>query len=193
MKSRMRKVYEEEVIPLMVKKFNYKNSMQVPRIEKVCVNVGVSVAKTDSKALEIARKDLSLITGQWPLTTRAKKSIASFNLRKGMLIGCKVTLRGEIMFEFLDRLFNLVIPRIRDFQGISPHQFDSQGNFTLGIEDRSIFPEVGYKEVKKSEGLSITIVTTAKEDKEARELLTSLGMPFKENGEYGKKSSRRKS
>ena len=193
MKSRLRKIYEEKVIPLMIKKFNYKTPMQVPKVEKVCINVGVSSAKTDSKAIDIARKDLSLITGQQPIITRAKKSVASFNLRKGMPIGCKVTLRRERMFEFLDRLFNLAIPRIRDFQGISPSQFDGQGNFTLGIEDRSVFPEVGYKEVKKVEGLSVTIVTTAKKDEEAKELLTLLGMPFKENGEYGKKSSYRKS
>jgi len=177
--ARLKKVYEEEVVPLMMKRFGYRNRMQVPKVRKVCVNMGVSDAKKDPKLLDEAKKSLALITGQQPILTYARKSIAGFNLRKGMPIGCKVTLRGERMYEFLDRLFNLAIPRIRDFQGISPKGFDGGGNFTLGLETQLVFPEIGYEDVSRPQGLSITIVTTAKGKEEAQALLTYLGMPFK--------------
>jgi large subunit ribosomal protein L5 len=175
----LKEIYEKRVIPSMVKKFNYKNLMEVPKVVKVCVNIGVGNAKKDPKLLDAAKKSLALITGQQPVVTRAKKSIAGFNLRKNVPIGCKVTLRGERMYEFLYKLFNLAIPRIKDFRGIPLNGFDHRGNFTLGLQDQLIFPEVGYEEVGKSQGLSVTIVTTAKKDKEAQELLVSLGMPFR--------------
>ncbi len=177
--ARLKKLYQENVVPLMMKKFGYKNSLAVPRVEKVCLNMGVSDAKKDSKSLDVAKKSLALISGQQPIVTKAKKSIAGFSLREGMSIGCKVTLRGERMYEFLDRLFNLAIPRIRDFQGVSANQFDGRGNFTLGLQEQLVFPELEYKEVEKIQGLSVTIVTTAKKDEEARQLLAYLGMPFK--------------
>lgn len=176
----LKEIYKKEVIPLMIKKFGYKNSMEVPRIEKVCLNMGVGTAKNDSKLLEIARKSLALISGQQPVITRAKKSIAGFNLRKGTPIGCKVTLRGERMYEFLYRLFNLAIPRIKDFQGISSKQFNGKGNFTLGLREQLIFPEISYDDVERVHGLSVTIVTSTENDEEARELLASLGLPFKQ-------------
>lgn len=177
--ARLKEIYKKEVIPLMMKKFGYKNCMRVPRIEKICLNMGVSIAKSDSKALESAKKSLALISGQQPVVTRAKKSIAGFNLRAGMPIGCKVTLRGGRMYEFLDRLFNLAIPRIKDFQGISSDQFDKRGNFTLGLREQLVFPEISYEKVERIQGLSVTIVTTAEDDEEAKELLVSLGLPFK--------------
>jgi len=177
--ARLKEVYKKECISAMIKKFGYKNEMEVPKIEKVCVNVGVSNAKNEPKLLEQAKKSLALITGQQPVVTKAMKSIASFSLRKGTPIGCKVTLRNERMYEFLDRLFNLAIPRIRDFQGVSPTGFDGRGNFTLGISEFLVFPEIGYEEMSKTQGLSITIVTTSEKDGEAMELLASLGMPFK--------------
>jgi len=177
--SRLKKIYRQEIIPLMMKEFNYKNHMQVPRVGKICVNMGVNNAKKDAKLLDEARKALALITGQQPILTYARKSIANFNLRKGMPIGCKVILRGERMYEFLDRLFNLVIPRIRDFRGISPKGFDERGNFTLGLESQLVFPEIGYEDVSKPQGLSVTIVTTAEKKEESQALLTHLGMPFK--------------
>jgi len=176
---KLKEVYKKESIPIMIKKFGYKNEMEVPKIEKVCVNVGLGNAKNEPKLLEQAKKSLALITGQQPVVTKAKKSIAGFSLRKGTPIGCKITLRNERMYEFLDRLFNLAIPRIRDFQGISPKGFDGKGNFTLGISEFLVFPEVGYEEMSKNQGLSITIVTTTEENEEAIELLVSLGMPFK--------------
>lgn len=177
--ARLKEIYKKEVIPLMKKKFGYKSCMRVPQIEKVCLNMGVSIAKNDSKALESAKKSLALISGQQPVVTRAKKSIAGFNLRAGMPIGCRVTLRGERMYEFLDRLFNLAIPRIKDFQGISSAQFDKRGNFTLGLREQLVFPEISYEEIERIQGLSVTIVTTAENDEEAKELLVSLGLPFK--------------
>lgn len=177
--ARLKKLYKENIVPLMMKKFGYKNSLAVPRVEKVCLNMGVSDAKTDSKSLDAAKKSLALISGQQPIVSKAKKSIAGFSLREGMSIGCKVTLRGEKMYEFLDRLFNLAIPRIRDFQGISANQFDGRGNFTLGLQEQLVFPELEYKEIVKIQGLSITIVTSAKKEEEARQLLAYLGMPFK--------------
>ena len=177
----LKEIYEKKVVPSMVKKFGYENPMQVPKIIKVCVNMGVGSAKKDPKLLDAAKKNLALITGQQPLVTRAKKSIAGFNLRKNVPIGCKVTLRRERMYEFLYKLFNLAIPRIKDFRGISLKGFDHRGNFTLGLQDYLIFPEVEYGEVNKTQGLSITIVTTAKKDEEAQDLLTCLGMPFRKN------------
>ena len=176
--ARLKEIYKKEIIPLMIKKFGYKNLMGVPKIEKVCLNIGAGSAKKDTKLLDAAKRSLALISGQQPIITKAKKSIAGFTLRKGTSIGCKVTLRGERMYEFLDRLFNLAIPRIRDFQGISLNQFDGRGNFTLGLREQLMFPEVSY-EGENIQGLSITIVTTAKKDEEAKELLASLGMPFK--------------
>jgi len=173
-------IYKKEVVPRLMEKFKYKNPMAVPRIVKVCVHMGVGEAKRDPKILEVAKKSLALITGQVPVVTRAKKSIAAFHLRKGNPIGCKVTLRGKRMYEFLERLFNLAIPRIRDFRGISPQGFDGRGNFTLGLREQFIFPEIGYDEVERPLGLAVTIVTTAKKDEEAKELLQALGMPFRE-------------
>ena len=177
--ARLKKFYKENVVPLMIKKFGYKNPLGVPKVEKVCLNMGVGDAKKDSKSLDAAKKSLALISGQQPIVTKAKKSIAGFSLREGMSIGCKATLRGERMYEFLDRLFNLAIPRIRDFQGVSPNQLDGRGNLTLGLQEQLVFPELEYKEVEKVQGLSVTIVTTAKKDEEARQLLAYLGMPFK--------------
>ncbi len=177
--ARLKKFYKEHVVPLMVKKFDYKNPLAVPEVEKICLNMGVSEAKADSKSLNAAKKSLALISGQQPIITKAKKSIAGFSLRGGMSIGCKVTLRGHRMYEFLDRLFNLAIPRIRDFQGVSVNQFDGRGNFTLGLQEQLVFPELEHKEVEKIQGLSVTIVTTAKKDEEARHLLAYLGMSFK--------------
>lgn len=177
--ARLKEIYEKEIIPSMVKKFGYKNSMMVPRVKKVCLNVGVGSAKNDPKSLESAKKNLALISGQQPVVTRAKRSIAGFNLRENTPIGCKVTMRGDRMYEFLDRLFNLAIPRIKDFQGISLDQFDSRGNFTLGLTEQLVFPEISYDGVGVIHGLSVAIVTTAVNDEEARELLTSLGLPFK--------------
>ena len=178
--ARLKEIYEKEIIPSMVKKFGYKNSMMVPRVKKVCLNMGVGSAKNDPKSLESAKKSLALISGQQPVVTRAKRSIAGFNLRQDTPIGCKVTMRGYRMYEFLDRLFNLAIPRIKDFQGISLDQFDNRGNFTLGLTEQLVFPEISYDEVGVIHGLSVAIVTTAGNDEEARELLTSLGLPFKD-------------
>ncbi|TET30379.1 50S ribosomal protein L5 [Candidatus Aerophobetes bacterium] len=176
--ARLKELYRKSIVPELMEKFNYKNSMEVPRIEKVNLNMGVNSAKKDTKSLEVAKKSLALITGQRPVVTRAKRSIAGFSLRKGMTIGCMVTLRGERMYEFLDRLLNLAIPRIRDFQGVSSNGFDGRGNFTLGLREQFIFPEVKYEDVDRVQGLSVTIVTTAKKDEEAKELLASLGVPF---------------
>ncbi|KXG75711.1 50S ribosomal protein L5 [Fervidicola ferrireducens] len=175
---RLREKYEKEVIPALMKKFNYKNVMQVPRLEKVVLNMGISDAKENPKAIESATRDLAMITGQKPVVTKAKKSIASFKIRKGMAIGAKVTLRGNRMYEFLDKLFNIALPRVRDFKGLSPDAFDGRGNYTLGIREQLIFPEIDYDKIDKIRGMDITIVTTAKTDEEARELLKGLGMPF---------------
>lgn len=176
--ARLKELYKKNIVPKLMEKFNYRNSMEVPRIEEIILNMGVNSAKKDAKSLEVAKKSLALITGQQPVVTRAKKSIAGFSLRKGMRIGCMVTLRGEMMYEFLDRLLNLAIPRIRDFQGVSSNGFDGRGNFTLGLREQLIFPEVGYEDVDRVQGLSVTIVTTARKDEEARELLASLGVLF---------------
>lgn len=177
--ARLKEVYRKEIVPQLMEDLSLGNPMRVPRVEKVCVNMGLGRAKTDSKLIDLAKDSLSLITGQAPVAVKAKKSIAGFNLRKGMVIGCKVTLRGDKMYEFLDRLFNLAMPRIRDFQGFSDDLFDGRGNFTLGLTDQMIFPEADYKSASQLPGLSVTIVTTAEDDREAKRLLQKLGMPFK--------------
>lgn len=175
---RLKEKYENEVVPALMKKFNYKSVMQVPRLEKVVINMGISDAKENPKAIESACNDIAVITGQKPVVTKAKKSIASFKIRKGMPIGAKVTLRGVRMYDFLDKLFNVALPRVRDFKGVSPDAFDGRGNYTLGIKEQLIFPEIDYDKIDKIRGMDITIVTTAKTDEEARELLQNLGMPF---------------
>jgi len=165
----------------MIKKFNYENPMQVPKLEKVIVNMGVGEAKENAKLLESAVSDMQIITGQKPVLTKAKKSIANFKLREGMNIGCKVTLRGEKMYEFVDRLINLALPRVRDFRGVNPNAFDGRGNYALGIKEQLIFPEIEYDKVDKVRGMDVIFVTTANSDEEARELLTLFNMPFKKN------------
>lgn len=176
--SRLRETYQNEIVDAMVKKFGYKNIMEVPKLEKVVVNMGVGEAKENAKILDAAMKDLEIITGQKPVATRAKNSIANFKLREGMPIGCKVTLRGEKMYEFVDRLINLALPRVRDFRGVNPNAFDGRGNYALGIKEQLIFPEIEYDKVDKVRGMDIIFVTTAKSDEEARELLTQFNMPF---------------
>jgi large subunit ribosomal protein L5 len=177
--ARLYEQYKNEITPKMMEKFQYKNVMQVPRIERVVVNIGVGEAIQNPKALDGAISDLQLITGQRPVVTKARKSIAGFKLREGMSIGCKVTLRGKRMYEFLDRLINLALPRVRDFRGVSPDAFDGRGNYSLGIKEQTIFPEVEYDKIDKIRGLEVNIVTTAKTDEEARELLRAMGMPFR--------------
>lgn len=176
--ARLKDKYQEEMVPALMQKFGYKNVMEVPRIEKVVVNVGLGEAIANSKALDAAVGDLEAVTGQKPIVTRAKKSIAGFKLREGMPIGCKVTLRGERMFFFLDKLINIALPRIRDFRGISPKGFDGRGNYTVGLKEQLIFPEIDYDKIDKIRGMEITIVTSAKNDEEARELLRLMGTPF---------------
>ena len=171
--------YKEEVVPALMERFGYKNIMQVPKIEKVVVNIGLGEALQNPKALDHAARDLATITGQKPLVTRARKSIATFKLRKGNPIGLKVTLRGRRMYDFLDRLFNVALPRVRDFRGVSPDSFDGRGNYTLGLREQLIFPEIDYDQVDRVRGMEVTIVTTAETDEEARELLRLLGMPFR--------------
>jgi large subunit ribosomal protein L5 len=176
---RLKKLYQEVIIPEMMKKFGYKSVMQVPRLVKIVINMGVGQATQDPKLLEMAMKELAKITGQQPVIRRARKSISNFKLRAGMAIGCKVTLRRERMYEFLDRLINAAIPRIRDFRGLSDKSFDGRGNYTLGIKEHIIFPEINVDEVERIFGMDITIVTTAKTDEEAYELLRLFGMPFR--------------
>jgi len=176
---RLKDKYKNEVIKAMMAKFGYQNVMQVPRLEKVVINMGVGDAILNSKALDAAAADLAVITGQRPAITKAKKSIAAFKLRQGMKIGCKVTLRGNRMYDFVDKLFNVALPRVRDFRGVSPDSFDGRGNYSLGIKEQLIFPEIEYDKVEKVRGMDIIFVTTAKTDEEARELLRLLGMPFK--------------
>ncbi len=178
MSSRLKETYQNEIVGQMQKKFGYKNVMQVPKIEKVIVNMGVGEAKENAKILDSAMADLAIITGQKPVMARAKKSIANFKLREGMPIGCKVTLRGDRMYEFLDRLINLSLPRVRDFRGVNPNAFDGRGNYSMGIKEQLIFPEIEFDKVDKVRGMDITIVTTAHSDEEARELLTLFNMPF---------------
>lgn len=175
---RLKEKYIKEIRPILMKKLNYKNIMEVPRVEKIVINIGVGEGGTDPKAIEACMNDLSLITGQHPVITKAKRSISNFNIKKGMPIGCKVTLRRDRMFEFLDRFVNIALPRVRDFTGTPLSVFDGKGNLTIGIKEQIIFPEIDYEKVYKIRGMDITIVTTAKTDEEARELLSSLGMPF---------------
>lgn len=175
----LKDTYKKDVIPALRKEFSYKNPMEVPRLEKIVINVGMGEAITNVKMLDAAVKEISLITGQKPLLTKAKKSIAGFKLREGMPIGCKVTLRGERMYEFLERFLNVALPRIRDFRGVSGKSFDGNGNYTLGIKEQLIFPEIKYDEIMAAHGMDITIVTSAKTNEEAKALLRLLGMPFR--------------
>lgn len=177
--ARLKEMYLNEIVPAMTKKFGYKNVMEVPKIEKIVINMGVGEARDNAKLLESAAKDLEIISGQKPVITKAKKSIANFKIREGMSIGCKVTLRGERMYEFADRLINLALPRVRDFRGVNPNAFDGRGNYALGIKEQLIFPEIDFDKVDKVRGMDIIFVTTAKTDEEARELLTLFGMPFR--------------
>jgi large subunit ribosomal protein L5 len=177
--NRLREFYDTEVVDAMMKKFSYKNKMAVPKIEKIVVNMGLGEAKENAKAIESATGDLSIITGQKPVVTKAKKSIAAFKLRAGMPIGCKVTLRGSRMYSFADRLINVALPRVRDFRGVSAEAFDGRGNYTLGVKEQLIFPEIQYDKIDKIRGMDIIFVTTAKTDEEARELLSLFGMPFR--------------
>jgi large subunit ribosomal protein L5 len=179
MAARLKEHFLNEVTPALMKKFNYKSPMQVPKIEKVVINMGVGEAVQNAKALDGAVEDLTAISGQKPVITRAKKSIAGFKLREGMPIGAKVTLRGERMYHFLDKLMNVALPRVRDFRGVSPKSFDGRGNYTLGLKEQLIFPEISYDKIDKVRGMDVVIVTTAKTDEEARELLTLMGMPFR--------------
>jgi large subunit ribosomal protein L5 len=171
-------MYQNEIVAGLTKKFEYKNPMQVPKLDKVVINIGLGEAKDNHKLLDAAIKDLEIISGQKAVICKAKKSVANFKLREGMPIGCKVTLRGEKMYEFADRLINLALPRVRDFRGVNPNAFDGRGNYALGIKEQLIFPEIEYDKVDKVRGMDIIFVTTAKTDEEARELLTLFGMPF---------------
>ena len=176
--SRLKEQYQNEIVDAMIKKFGYKNIMEVPKLEKIVVNMGVGEAKENAKLLEAAMKDMETITGQKVVATKAKNSVANFKIREGMAIGCKTTLRGEKMYEFMDRLINLALPRVRDFRGVNPNAFDGRGNYALGIKEQIIFPEIEYEKVDKVRGMDIIFVTTAKTDEEARELLTLFNMPF---------------
>jgi large subunit ribosomal protein L5 len=176
--SRLKETYKNEIVDAMIKKFGYKNIMEVPKLNKIVVNMGVGEAKENAKVLESAVKDLETITGQKAVLTKAKKSIANFKLREGQNIGCKVTLRGEKMYDFLDRLVNLALPRVRDFRGVNPDAFDGRGNYALGIKEQIIFPEIEYDKIDKVRGMDVIFVTTAKTDEEARELLRLFNMPF---------------
>jgi large subunit ribosomal protein L5 len=175
----MSETYKTDVVPALIKQFGYSSPMAVPRVSKVVVNMGVGDAISDGKAMDVAVDELTGITGQKPSVTKARKSIANFKLRQGMAIGCCVTLRGKRMYEFLERLTNLALPRVRDFRGVNPRGFDGRGNYTLGVRDQLIFPEVNYAKVQKVKGMNVCIVTTAKTDEESRALLTGLGMPFR--------------
>lgn len=176
--SRLKDTYNNEIVNAMMKKFNYSNIMEVPKLVKVVVNMGVGEAKENAKILDSAVKDLETITGQKAVVTKAKNSVANFKIREGMPIGCKVTLRGDKMYEFVDRLINLALPRVRDFRGVNPNAFDGRGNYSLGIKEQLIFPEIEYDKVDKVRGMDVIFVTTAKTDEEARELLTLFNMPF---------------
>ena len=178
MSSRLKEMYNKEIVDAMMKKFSYKNVMQVPKLNKIVVNMRVGEAKDNAKVLEAAVSELETITGQKAVLTRAKKAVANFKIREGMAIGCKVTLRGEKMYEFLDRLVNLALPRVRDFRGVNPNAFDGRGSYALGIKEQIIFPEIEYDKIDKVRGMDVIIVTTAKTDEEARELLTLFNMPF---------------
>lgn len=178
MNSRLQEKYEKEVVPALMEKFKYKNVMEVPKLEKIVINMGVGEAKDNPKVLEAAVSDLSIITGQKPILTRAKKSVANFKIRENMAIGCKVTLRKQNMYEFADKLMNVALPRVRDFSGISDKSFDGRGNYSLGVKEQLMFPEIEYDKIDKVRGMDIIFVTTAQTDEEARELLRFLGMPF---------------
>ena len=175
---RLEERYTKEIKDALMKKFSYSSVMQIPKLDKVVVNIGMGEAKENAKAIDYAMNDLALITGQKPIVTKAKKSVASFKVREGMNIGCKVTLRGSKMYEFVDRLFNAALPRVRDFRGINPNSFDGRGNYSMGIKEQLIFPEIDYDKIDKVRGMDIIFVTTAHTDEEARELLTLMGAPF---------------
>ena len=175
----LREQYVKEVIPAMMKKFNYKSVMQVPKLEKIVINIGLGDVKDNPKSLDNAVAELAMITGQKPIITKARKSIAAFKLREGVNVGCKVTLRAGKMYDFADKLFNVALPRVRDFRGLSTKSFDGRGNYSLGIKEQLIFPEIEYDKIDKTRGMDIIVVTTAKTDEEAKELLTLLGMPFR--------------
>lgn len=177
--NRLKEIYQNEIMPAMTKKFGYTNKLAVPKIDKIILNIGMGESKDNAKALENASNDVAIITGQKPVITKAKKSIAAFKLRAGMPIGCKVTLRGEKMLSFLDRLINVALPRVRDFHGVSGNSFDGRGNYSLGLKEQLIFPEIQYDKIDKIRGMNIVIVTTAKNDEQAKELLSLYGMPFK--------------
>ena len=177
--EKLKEQYEKEVVPALMKKFNYKSIMEVPKLEKIVINIGLGDIKDNPKSLDNAMNDLSLITGQKPVITKAKKAIAAFKIREGVNIGCKVTLRSTRMYEFAYKFFNVALPRVRDFRGVSANSFDGRGNYSIGIKEQLIFPEIEYDKVDKLRGMDIIFVTTAKTDEEARELLTLLGMPFK--------------
>ncbi len=179
--ARMKDYYIKEVSPALMKKFNYKSAMEIPKLDKIIVNMGVGDAKDNAKILDSAASELSLITGQKAVITKAKKSVAAYKLREGMSIGCKVTLRGERMYEFLDRLFNVALPRVRDFRGISGNAFDGRGNYSFGIKEQIIFPEIDYDKIDKIRGMDVAFVTTAKTDEEAKELLLLMGAPLVRN------------
>jgi large subunit ribosomal protein L5 len=179
--SRLKERYQKEVVPALTKEFGYKNVMAVPRIEKVVVNMGLGEATSNAKIVDVGADELARITGQKPVTRRSKKSIAAFKVRKGMPIATMVTLRGERMWEFLDRLMNIALPRVRDFKGVSPRGFDGRGNYTLGLRDQLLFIEIDYMKVDKARGMNVSVVTTAKTDEEARKLLQFIGMPFRQN------------
>ncbi len=181
--SRLREMYKSEAVPALMKQFSYKNVMAVPRMVKINVNMGMGEAIANAKVLDVASEELMAVTGQRPVITKAKKSIAAFKLRQGMPIGVTVTLRGDRMYEFLDRLVNIALPRVRDFRGVSPRSFDGRGNYTLGLRDQLIFPEIDFGKADKARGMNVTIVTTAKSDDEAYELLKILGMPFAKKGQ----------
>ena len=176
--ARLKDIYQSEIVAAMIKKFGYSNPMEVPKLDKIVINMGVGEAKENAKVLENAVHDMELITGQKAVLTKAKKSVANFKIREGMAIGCKTTLRGDKMYEFLDRLVNLALPRVRDFRGVNPNGFDGRGNYALGIKEQFIFPEIEYDKIDKTRGMDIIFVTTAKTDEEARELLRLFNMPF---------------
>ncbi len=179
--ARLYDKYAKEVAPALMQKFGYKSVMQIPKLEKIVINIGIGEAKENTKVLDAAANDLAIITGQKPLITKVKKSVANFKIREGMNIGCKVTLRGEKMYEFLDKLFNIALPRVRDFRGINPDSFDGRGNYALGLKEQLIFPEIEYDKIDKIRGMDIVMVTTANTDEEARELLTLMGAPYAHN------------
>ena len=179
-KARLREHYQKQVVPQLTKEFNYKNPMAIPKLEKISLNIGLGEATGNSKLMDGAVAELGAISGQKPVVTRAKKSIAAFKLREGMAIGCMVTLRGDRMYEFLDRLMNVALPRVRDFRGVSPKSFDGRGNYTLGLKEQLIFPEIDYNKVEKVKGMNISITTTAKSDAEGLALLRLMGMPFRQ-------------